>query len=83
MPTLIIEILSPSNHFQDLITKINLYQRFGVNEYWLVNPKLFSIQIYALNNERLYEQVGVYKNNDVASSSVFSYLSVNLDDIFY
>lgn len=62
---------------------MNLYQRFGVKEYWIVNPKLFSKQIYALNNEGLYEQVGVYKNNDVASSSVFSDLSVNLYDTFY
>jgi len=62
---------------------MNLYQRFGVKEYWIVNPKLYSIQIYALNNEELYEQVGVYKNNDVALSSVFPDLSVNLDDIFY
>ncbi len=83
VPTLIIEILSPSNQSHDLITKMNLYQRFGVKEYWIVNPKLFSIQIYALNDEELYEQVGVYKNNDVAVSSVFSDLSVNLDDIFY
>ena len=83
VPTLIIEILSPSNQSHDLITKMNLYQRFGVKEYWIVNPKLFSIQIYALNDEALYEQVGVYKNNEVAFSSVFSDLSVNLDDIFY
>jgi Uma2 family endonuclease len=44
---------------------MNLYQRFGVKEYWIVNPNLYSIQIYALNNEELYEQVGVYKNNDI------------------
>jgi Uma2 family endonuclease len=82
VPTLIVEILSPSNQSHDLITKMNLYQRFGVKEYWIVNPKLNSIQIYGLNEDGSYEQVGVYKNNEVASSGIFSDLNVNLDDIF-
>lgn len=82
IPTLIVEILSPSNQSHDLITKMNLYQRFGVKEYWIVNPKLNSIQIYGLNEEGLYEQVGVYKNSDLASSSIFRDLEINLVDIF-
>lgn len=82
VPTLIVEILSPSNQSHDLITKMNLYQRFGVKEYWIVNPKLKSIQIYALNSEELYEQAGVYKNNDLVESSIFSDLKINLEDIF-
>ena len=40
VPTLIIEILSPSNQSHNLITKMNLYQRFGVKEYWIVNANL-------------------------------------------
>lgn len=82
IPNLIVEILSPSNQSHDLITKMNLYQRFGVKEYWIVNPKLKSIQIYALNDEELYEQVGVYKNNEIAESNIFNDLRINLDDIF-
>ena len=44
-PTLIVEILSPSNESHDLVTKMNLYQKFGVNEYWIVNPKIKTISI--------------------------------------
>lgn len=61
---------------------MNLYQRFGVKEYWIVNPQLISIQIYALNDKGLYEQVRVYKNDEVAKSTVFDNLFVNLTDIF-
>jgi Uma2 family endonuclease len=82
IPSLIVEILSPSNQSNDLITKMNLYQRFGVKEYWIVNPKLNSIQIYALDEDGLYEQVGVYKNKDIAKSSAFPDLTVNLEEIF-
>lgn len=82
VPTLIIEILSPSNQAQDLITKMNLYQNYGVQEYWIVNPKLFSVQIYTLNKEGSYEQSGVYKNKEIAKSSIFPDLKVNLEEIF-
>lgn len=82
VPTLIIEILSPSNQAHDLITKMNLYQNYGVQEYWIVNPKLFSAQIYTLNKEGSYEQSGVYKNKEIAISSIFPDLKVNLEEIF-
>jgi len=37
-PDLIIEILSPSTARHDKITKLNLYRRTGVAEYWIVDP---------------------------------------------
>ncbi|HEX5171618.1 MAG TPA: Uma2 family endonuclease [Cyclobacteriaceae bacterium] len=37
-PDLIIEILSPSNEQYDLIKKKELYEKFGVKEYWVINP---------------------------------------------
>lgn len=61
---------------------MNLYQRYGVKEYWIINPNFNSIQIYALNDEKLYEQAGVYKNNEVASSRVFEDLGLDLNNIF-
>ena len=82
IPTLIIEILSPSNQAHDLVTKLNLYQRFGIKEYWIVNPKLNSIQIYTLNEEGLYEQFGIYKGNEILESKVFDGLKIELNIIF-
>lgn len=82
VPTLIIEILSPSNEAHDLITKMNLYQRFGVKEYWIINPKIRALQIYHLNEVGMYEQFGIYKNAEQVSSAVFADLRFNLEDIF-
>lgn len=38
-PSLIIEIQSPGNAKHDLVTKKNLYEKFGVLEYWVIDPE--------------------------------------------
>lgn len=39
-PDLIIEVLSPSARRHDRLVKLNLYQRAGVQEYWMVEINL-------------------------------------------
>ena len=38
IPDLLIEILSPGNKEYDLVKKKDLYESFGVKEYWIVDP---------------------------------------------
>ena len=38
VPDLLIEIISPGNPSHDRVTKKDLYQKFGVKEYWIVDP---------------------------------------------
>lgn len=47
-PDLVIEILSPGaeNERRDRTLKRQLYGRYGVREYWIVDPKSRSISIY-------------------------------------
>ena len=47
-PDLIIEILSPGkkNTDRDRVTKRLLYARFGVAEYWIIDARRFSVEIY-------------------------------------
>ena len=82
VPALIVEILSKSNQSNDLITKMNLYQKFGVKEYWIVNPNIKTISIYILNGENLYEQFAIYKNDEEITSYIFKDLNIKLENIF-
>lgn len=47
-PNLVIEILSPGtqNAERDRKVKLKLYRKFGVEEYWIVNPRERSIEVY-------------------------------------
>lgn len=82
VPNLIVEILSPSNQSHDLITKLNLYMKYGVKEYWIVNPMLESITVYWLNNEDMYEQYDMKTGEGYIKSKVLDGFSVDLEYIF-
>jgi Uma2 family endonuclease len=39
IPDMVIEILSPSNPDHDRVRKKDLYEKFGISEYWVVHPE--------------------------------------------
>lgn len=51
-PDLVIEVLSPSTERYDKRQKFRLYQRAGVKEYWIVDPKLQIVGVYTLEDGR-------------------------------
>jgi len=49
VPDLLIEILSEGNKNHDLKTKKDLYETFGVKEYWVIDPTTKEAMGYFLN----------------------------------
>ncbi|OON96741.1 MAG: hypothetical protein ATN36_04865 [Epulopiscium sp. Nele67-Bin005] len=49
VPTLIVEVISPTSIKHDTVTKFNLYEKYGVKEYWLVDYMSQSIKQYFLH----------------------------------
>jgi len=56
-PDLVIEILSPGTHSKDLKLKRKTYARFGIQEYWIVDPEAETAEVLVWS-EKGYVTVG-------------------------
>jgi Uma2 family endonuclease len=45
-PAMVIEVLSPSTRKRDQRIKLQLYERSGVREYWMVDPDARAVTIH-------------------------------------
>jgi Uma2 family endonuclease len=52
-PDLVLEILSPFTRDKDLKRKFVLYQKYGIKEYWIVDPDKNTVAVYFLSQEGL------------------------------
>ena len=80
-PDLIIEILSPSAAKYDRGDKKDLYERFGVKEYWIADPKNQSIEIYILTNDR-YKLVEFASEEGTIKSTILKGLTLEVGSLF-
>ncbi len=80
-PDLVIEILSESTAYRDLVKKKKLYSRFGVREYWIVDPGEKTVEIYSIKDE-VFLLKNVFSSNDILQSSLLSGLKIKLSDVF-
>jgi Uma2 family endonuclease len=68
-PDLVIEILSPSTIKRDRVMKRQSYARFGVPEYWIVDPLNVTIEQYVLKKlGEPYELVDVFSADEIVNS---------------
>ncbi len=59
-PTLVVEVVSPSTGAIDRRRKLQLYARYAVPNYWIVDPPARTIEAHALAHGR-YEEAGVLR----------------------
>ena len=82
-PDLIIEILSESSRKKDEVTKRKLYERFGVLEYWVVDPELEIVKIFKLAQQKYGRAVELSKEtNDVLTTELLPGFSFAVSEIF-
>ncbi|MBA1334934.1 MAG: hypothetical protein HPY66_0555 [Firmicutes bacterium] len=82
IPTLIVEVLSPSTKGKDMVAKLSLYMKSGVSEYWIVNLENKSILQYSFSQERDIEGLTSLREGDTIKSTAFEGLEIPLRDIF-
>lgn len=81
-PDLIMEILSPSTASKDYITKLNLYEKNKVPEYWIIHPIDKIVMVYRLSENGSYGRAEVYSGADKVKVGIFDDLVVDLKGIF-
>ena len=82
-PELVVEIGSPSTRKRDETVKRHLYERFGVDEYWVVDPDLDSIKVYRQEGGR-YVRVAelTSEQGDALTTPLLPGLQILLLDVF-
>ena len=68
-PALVVEVLSPSTRKRDLGIKRQLFERGGVREYWVVDPKANDIAIYRRQPDGTLPKVLQLNSDDAARLS--------------
>jgi Uma2 family endonuclease len=79
-PSLTVEIVSPSSRAGDRVRKRDIYARFGVPEYWLIDPAAGTVTVFSDPKEGRYQAEHVAR--DVVRSATIPELSVDLARLF-
>ena len=80
-PDLIVEIISPSSASYDTVEKRDIYEEYGVKEYWLVFPQEKAIEVLALE-DGVYRELCKGRKTGVVRSKIIVGLEVDLKDVF-
>ncbi len=97
-PDLVVEVLSTSTRKRDITVKKDTYEKFGVKEYWIIDPYMKIIDVYILRDGKFEfdEEYISYDDDDwedipeeekasakfEISPSIFPDLKIKLRDLF-
>jgi len=79
-PDVVVEILSPSTAYYDLIVKKEVYERVGVKEYWLLDPNRKTFEIYK-NTEEGFKLSSQAREKGKVLSEILG-IEIDLKEIF-
>lgn len=83
VPELVIEIASPSTRRRDASLKRALYERTGVSEYWLVEPKGDKVRVYRREGANFAAPIDLTREaGDVLTTPLLPDLDLPLARIF-
>ena len=81
-PDLVVEVLSPSTLKYDWNYKFNLYEAAGVREYWIVDPKAKTVNVFLLQPDGKYDLGTVYECHQKVPVRIFEGLEIDLNELF-
>ena len=80
-PTLVVEILSPSTMSRDWRDKMDLYERHGVPEYWVVDPVGHMLWQFRLGDGK-YALHATFEGEDTLTTPTLEGFSLPVGEVF-
>lgn len=81
VPDLLVEVVSKGTHTRDTVDKKDIYEKYGVSEYWLVYPETKTLEVFTLVHEN-YEILFSSDEPKTAYSKVLKDFIFSADSIF-
>jgi Uma2 family endonuclease len=81
VPSLVVEVMSPSTRRKDMLKKLDLYLQTGIQEYWLIDPDKQIAYLYSFASGDFTDN-RVYVGDAVVQSMCFPGLEIKLQDLF-
>jgi Uma2 family endonuclease len=79
---LAVELNSLGNRNRDRIEKRDLYEQYGVKEYWIVDPEAQTIEVFYLTADRYRLHMRCH-GDQTAASHLLRGFKVSVNDVFY
>jgi len=80
-PDLVVEIFSPSTAKRDKTMKFDLYEKYGVREYWMLDPIADYIEVWGLQGNT-YVKIGIFGPGETLASPVLEGKTVEVGALF-
>lgn len=80
-PDLVVEVLSPGSQARDLRVKLQLYARFGVPYYWIVDPEAKTVRRYELGEDG-YRTGPLLQAGQALGCPLFPGVTSDVDQLF-
>jgi Uma2 family endonuclease len=79
-PDIVVEVLSPGNWLVDRREKFRVYAKAGVREYWIVDPKVRTIELFCLRGST-YALIGKNGVGETVRSEVLPGFEVKVEAV--
>ena len=80
-PDLAVEILSPWSTHRDRVAKAALYARYGIRQYWVVDPDARILEVYELEGAG-YRLVGRHESAAIVRTALLPDLEIDLGGVW-
>ena len=81
-PDLVVEVTSPSTLGKDIKDKFYLYEKAGVNQYWIIYPEPKTVVVFKLGREGKFGRPDIYCETDIIQSEIAKSIQIDLAEIF-